>query len=262
MHRRLRRIFKLPYGDTQGLALSKVLGPSDSEQAFWDRKLKRALTTSPNRPFQDYRAMPKKKKQVERKAQKVMVIQNQPPLMQASVCGAHTFRFTNSVGSTRYSVSVQDLLGVCGSMGVITNTSVNTFCSSIKVNSVKIWVSAAAGADVSPRVDWAIALNNTPDDEKLSSVIGGYAPGVFVAKPPKKSLAGLWWNSTAAAAELFKISTPQNSIVDVSLSFRLSNEINFLNIAATTVVLGNIYYGYLDGNGSHAYTPVGLPSTF
>lgn len=203
--------------------------------------------------------MPRTKRRPERKVPSLGG--GQPPNIQASVAYGHTFRFTSS-GNTARNVNVGTLIGACGNTCVIANTSMNSWASSVKIKSIRIWSPAAAAADVSASVAWAATLNNVPDDEKLASTVGSAFTGYFRSVPPRKSLASDWWSTTAGAQILFSITAPTNSIVDVTVAVRLCNVLPLQNLGIATGVLGNVYYGYLDGAATHSFVPVGLPSTF
>jgi hypothetical protein len=66
---------------------------------------------------------------------------------------------------------------------------------------------------------------------------------------------------STAAVNLFALSCPIGSIVDLSVSFTLSNIQGALQETVASGSLGNVYYLALDGPSANTYIPLGLPTT-
>jgi len=89
------------------------------------------------------------------------------------------------------------------------------------------------------------------------------SPCSVVARPPKGTLASFYSNSQVnASLALFSITAPIGSIIDISVSFALSNiYIAVPSITITTGTLGIIYYLALDHGVADTYVPLGRTTT-
>jgi hypothetical protein len=61
---------------------------------------------------------------------------------------------------------------------------------------------------------------------------------------------------------MFELACSVGSIVDFTVSFRLSNIVGGTQNTVASAVNSGIYYLALDGPSSNKYVPVGLPTTF
>jgi len=67
---------------------------------------------------------------------------------------------------------------------------------------------------------------------------------------------------TVGAGPLFKLQNVlSKSVIDVSVTFTLSNNILGQDIGVVTGVLKTFYYLSLDGPGANVLVPVGVPTT-
>jgi hypothetical protein len=179
----------------------------------------------------------------------------------------HTFRFRNLADTTQQAFTVGNLIGACGVIGTIVNSTAASIASAVKLRRVTVWPSteAESGTDHNPEISFATGYGTTSDRSYNKSVPGGLAVSApFVARPKPDTLAALWQNSSASSSTLFTLfDIPKNSIIDVDMSFCMRNAQSGLSFSGlTTVALGTIYYMYLDGASAHTYQPVGLPNTF
>jgi hypothetical protein len=212
-------------------------------------------------------------KMVERKervrgARAVGVVQlQQPPVLQGTPTLSHTFRFVATATAVN-AVTYAGIAAIGPCVCDVANNTLIPIASSVKIRKVEVWTPAAAAGEASANVVWlANAANQfVPDGEKLRTTLGSATPGYLISRPPRKTFVADWFNPSGAPnTEFLSISCPASSIVDVTLSFRLSNELATTGRAVSTAALGSIYYMALDnavGAGTHNLVPYGLPTTF
>jgi hypothetical protein len=71
-----------------------------------------------------------------------------------------------------------------------------------------------------------------------------------------------FWQNVSISEELFKISCPTSSYIDVTLELTLwNNEGAGLNTTVALATLGDMYYMSLDGPTPHDMQPIGLNTT-
>lgn len=187
-----------------------------------------------------------------------------PPELQVSVIIGHTFRFRNSSAIVGQSVTVGQLIGICGVIGTVTNTTVASIASSVKLRHIAIWPSEDTSTAHNPEISFATNYGTTSDRSVSKSLpLGISVTGAFTARPKADTLAALWQNSSASSSTLLTLyDIPAGSVIDVSVTFVLRNSQNGLSYSVATAVLGTMYYLYLDATGTHVIQPVGLPNTF
>jgi hypothetical protein len=189
-----------------------------------------------------------------------------PPELEITPILGHTFRFRNTADVVSQSFTVGNLIGICGGIGSIVNSTVASIASSVKLRRVTIWPSteAESGTDHNPEISFVTAYGTTSDRSFNKSVPGGLTVSApLTAKPKSDTLASMWQNSSASSSTLFYIyDLPKNSVIDVDVSFCLRNAQGGLNFTVTTAVLGASYYLYLDGSSTHIFQPVALPNTY
>jgi hypothetical protein len=189
---------------------------------------------------------------------------NLPPELDASVISGHIFRFTNTSTVVSASITIGNLIGICGVVGTITNSTVASIASSIKVRHIDIWPGESTG-NHAPEISWAGGSYSTvPDKSKMRSLPEGITmTGRARYSPGKDSLARLWQNSASTSSVVFIMyDIPAGSVVDVHLTYTQRNTQAGVSYAGfTTVVLGTMYYMHLDGRSTAAFLPMGLPST-
>jgi hypothetical protein len=183
------------------------------------------------------------------------------PDLKTSTNTRRWYRFVASSGSAN-TVTVGDVLGAMGTIGIVTNTSVETMHSAMKISAVRAWTSPQSSDAVSINFSWLSPSGNAPDDEKVSSVIPFTSGlGYLSDRPPKQSFASFWWNGTASSTNLFTVSLPIGSFIDILVQGRLANEFSDLIISVATATASHTYYLALDGPTTNNLVPVGLPTT-
>lgn len=184
-----------------------------------------------------------------------------PPTIDLAPTCRHVFRFTCNAGTTGVNVRAQDLIGVCGGVCTVTNSTFRPMASSVRIHKVTVWQGLSSTGFEFASVWWATGLAQARDSEKNRTIPqGSTITGPVVFTPPPGTLAAFW--QTSASTTIFAIACAPGSVVDVDLSFTLSDSIISSTTTIATGVLGTIYYGYLDGPSNHQFMPVGLVSTF
>lgn len=179
----------------------------------------------------------------------------------SNVVLSHKYRFTSSSG-TPTTINVNSLLGAAGTMCTVANTTVSTFFESVRVGRVQIWTPPAAqGSFATCSLEWfgGTSANNL---EVSDTSISTATPAYISSRPPRLSLAAFW--QKPAALNLFQLTAPSGSIIDVDLELIMSDdETTPATTAVASGTLGIVYYLALDSaNGTHIYTPVSLVTTF
>jgi hypothetical protein len=185
-----------------------------------------------------------------------------PPSIQLTPRVKHTYRYSNTA-STVKSVTVADLFGAIGTIGIATNSSVQPWASSFKLATLHVWPASSSSSASNVVVEWAAgSVAQVPDDARDVTL----PEGITVSRglsftPPPQSLAGFWITDTDASSVMFAIQAPVGSVVDLVVHYTLSNVFVPAPIAAATVSIGTPYYLALDGASSNTYIPLGLPTT-
>jgi hypothetical protein len=240
------------------------------QNSFIKSKLNYSLNHSPNRPFQNYQ-MPRKAKQDQKEspqgARSVGVVQkDQPPSLQGTMTSTHTFRFV-ATASQNNVITFAGLAAIGPGVVDTVNSIVVPLCSTYKLRKVEVWSPAAAGGDAVSNITFTgPSQGYIPDSEKLRTVLGSATPGYVMMRPPKGSLVRFWINPiNMPNTTFFQISCPANSIVDITIVMRFSNEIGVTARPIGAGALGQIVYMALDNAaaaGSHNLVPYGLPTAF
>lgn len=186
-----------------------------------------------------------------------------PPELNATPVVGHVFRFQNTADITTVSITVGNLIGICGTIGTVTNTTVASVASSIKLRRIDCWPGISTG-EHNPEISMATNYGTTSDRSTTKTIpLGVTVSGAFSVRPKRDSLAALWQNSSTTSSTLFTIyDLPKGSVVDVHLTFCMRNSQNGVSYTVATAVIGTMYYMYLDGPSTHLFTPVALPNTF
>jgi hypothetical protein len=184
-----------------------------------------------------------------------------PPSIDNTVTCHHVFRYSNS-GASLVSASVADILGALGGVA-ITSTLFAPWASSFKIKSLRFWPSNSTSSNNTADVFWNSGTSGqVRDQEMIKSLPEGITEtGCLVFKPPSKSLSSDWLAATATpTVNVFSMQAPAGSILDLSITFTLSNTFQAGNITLTAGTGGKIYYLALDGAASNLYPPLLLPS--
>jgi hypothetical protein len=172
-------------------------------------------------------------------------------------------RFTATATAASVQVTIGQVMCAIGSICTIANSTVTSVASSIKLHKITIWpASTTAGAAQNAEVLWINVGNFSKDESKSTAVPSGTTiSDVIVDLPPKDSLACFWQASAGAASPLFSLTCPAGSIIDVDVSWTMSN--NFAAVVQAgyaAATLGTLYYSRLDGVGGK-FLPLGVPTT-
>ncbi len=184
------------------------------------------------------------------------------PRHQLSPDVRHVFRFAVGPGASVLPITVADLFGICGGICTVANSTFQPWSGSVRLHSIRVYLGSSSTGFTLCQIAWAIAASTYIPDEEWNEMQpeGMATPMALTFKPPKGSLASNWFSGNSGNVCLF--SCPAGTIVDVDVSFRLSNQFTANTISITTGTLGHVYYGYLDGASSHTIQPQGVPSTF
>jgi hypothetical protein len=178
-----------------------------------------------------------------------------PPKLLVTPHFKQTFRFVSSSASAS-NITLASLLGMCGTIGTVTNSKVAAWTASLRILKVTVWPPGGSGAsDVA--LDWANGTSDqVPDNVEDASMPSGVTVSkAFVFTPPSRSLAGFWLNNVSSAVTIFNLYYPAGAIIDVHVDIRLGVVYEPLAITVATAVVGNVYYLALDGPSSNKLVP-------
>jgi hypothetical protein len=190
-----------------------------------------------------------------------------PPVIRGNVEGSHTFRFKQtSDASSIINLYADDLAFM---MGVANTTStVRTLWESLKVQRISIWTPSRqySGTLQDPRETSLTWLGEyTPRAEVFGTVNQQTGVCNINATPPRDSSSGKWQKvGQGAASELIcKLAVPDQSIVDITVSFVFDDDVvgGITKSGYSGLVLGNLYYSAADSYiGTSKLTPMGMLS--
>jgi hypothetical protein len=230
------------------------------------KELEYALTHTPNRPFQQYMPIRKKRsmKKAGRRPVSVTGLSKQPPILEASLKMTHTFRFvaTNTFAATP--ITMGGILAAAGGIATVANTTVTPFHTCARIRKVELFANAG-GAESHLFIEWASAGLFAVDDEKIRSIVGVSNSNYVLSRPPKGSDAARPFNNATPATSLFLVTGPAAAVIDVTVDLWAANNFASISRGAATAILGTIYYMALDSvaaAGTHNFVPEGLPTTF
>jgi len=184
----------------------------------------------------------------------------QPQQIESNVRIAHRYRFVSTNGAST-AITPSSLLLASGSVGTVTNSTVVSLATAVKVNHIEMWCPPASqGSSATVSLDWIGTSVQQPNREFSDTTVSTAVPAHLHCRPPAGSLAAFW--QQASTNTLFKVVAPPGTIIDVSLSLIISDgDANQASVAVATAVIGTIYYMSLDPNATHLYTPVSLTTT-
>lgn len=180
-----------------------------------------------------------------------------PPQIKSNIIFGHRYRFT-STGAAAIPITVALLRGI-GGVVATTSTTGAPIAFSVKVRSVEIWTPPASqGALATCSLEWASGstLDSTNTVEVSDTSMSVAEPAHLRTSPPKSSLASFWQH--IGADQLFVITAPAGSVVDVSMQYVLNDdEASPTSVVLAGATVGNMYYMPLDGHGG-VMAPVSL----
>jgi hypothetical protein len=182
---------------------------------------------------------------------------HRPPQIKSNIIFGHRYRFT-STGAASIPITVALLRGVGGVVATSATTG-TPIAFSVKVRSVEIWTPPASqGASATCSLEWSSGstLDSTSTVEISDTTMSTAEPAHLRTSPPKTSLASFWQH--IGADQLFVITAPAGSVVDVSVQFiQNDNEASPTVVTLAGATTGNMYYMPLDGHGG-VMAPVSL----
>jgi len=170
-----------------------------------------------------------------------------PPYHPDTVVG-RTFRFQAAEALDYVAVSSTDLLNLMVMAKTATTTA--RLIAAIKVRHVEVW--GAMSSSLIP-VTASVEFTRTGDvgskrDLFSDTSMGSNRPAYVSAKPSSKSAAGMWASTAGTAAEIFRLSCPDNSIIDVHVTMTLFNVDDAVaGPGAAGATAGTVYYAPLSG---------------
>jgi len=187
---------------------------------------------------------------------------NRPPQLRTYPHLTHTYRFfANSTVSN--SLITSDLLfGAAGGICTVANTAVTCLFGTLRVKRVQIWAPLLSSGTNEIEILWGVQGQANMNPIRVSDVSVSTAfPAHVDTRPPPNSIAGFWQN-VSVNQDLFKISCPTSSYIDVTLDLTLwNNEGAGFNTTIALGTLGDMYYMSLDGPTPHDMQPIGLNTT-
>ncbi len=190
-----------------------------------------------------------------------------PPVLDAVIACTHTFRFSCTTGfGALQNITGGNLAGAIGGYCTTANSTVKTIASSIRVHRITIWPPQQSSPQNPPEIVWFGPITIMEKDESKERLLpaGITVSGALTETPPAKTLCADWFAvSSGASQPMFGlINIAAGAVIDVRLSWTVTNNLLGSGPAIATGVLGTYYYLYLDGSTSHQLQPVGKPTTF
>lgn len=178
-----------------------------------------------------------------------------PPFV-PTISLSHRFRFTNGTNAGSYLITRGNVLNLI-LYATSAITSVRLF-EAVRVKRVEIWSNPTAlgSAPTSVSLEW---LGVQGPSTFHSDTTMGVSPAHIVTQPPANS-SDRWWSMSGQneADNLFGLSLPADSVVDVTLELRLvETEAPTAGDVPAGAALGQLYGDYLDGLSSGKLAPVG-----
>jgi len=203
-------------------------------------------------------AQPRKNRNFKRRSlrnrranSKILSPELAPPPLHPDITYSHRFRFYCNANVVRGTISWANLSTL---YGCAATTSLLMFrTQSVRLNLVEVW-SVGSATPVSVIVDWPVLTSGSGNAASTSdtSITTNVPAHVRVTPPPLTDSAV--WHNAADTNTAFALSCPQNSLIDVSVSY---HEINDATIGATYAAVvgtpwatGSCYFMGLDG---HSY---------
>jgi len=168
----------------------------------------------------------------------------------------HKFRFVNGANNGTYTINRANLLNLILYTPTAT-TSVRLF-EAVRVLGLELWSSPTVlGSQASPlALEW---LGENGPSTLVSDTSIGVSPAHIRSHPPTRSSCE-WWSISGQqeSDDLFTLTLPVNSTVDVTLAVRIVEQDGpTAGDVPAGATVGRIYGDYLDGLTSGKLTPVG-----
>jgi len=175
-----------------------------------------------------------------------------PPPYRPDIVMGRIFRFQAASALDGVSVTDTNLLNLV--LMAKTATTSARFFTSVKVRQVEIWGAMASDlVPVTASVEFTrYGYSGSKKEIHSDTSMGSTRPAYVSARPSKDSLARMWTSTTSeTSTEVFNVSCPDNSIIDVHISFVIANgEPASSGPNPTGASTGKIYYCPLSGASS------------
>lgn len=184
-----------------------------------------------------------------------------PPEIDLTISFSHKFRFQSGANAVVNAVSYADMCNFY-QVGTGANKLQGIF-SAVRLRSVTVWPSLSSSTTDTVALEWSAAGAFFKDQLKNKTLPEGQTnTSAVVFKPPKNTVCSFWHYSTSDI--IFYITASSGSVVDVHLDCCLSGAFAPPTSVTTVgaVVVGNAYYGYMDGVSTHIWAPVVNTSQF
>ncbi len=145
-----------------------------------------------------------------------------PPQIPASFALTKTIRFScaSAVNSGVQALDFAQMIYM-----ITGTTTANSLLNAIKLNYVEIWSPATIPSTISIEFDQNNAgMSGSPSKVYTDTCVSTAIPAHLRVKPPKNSLSGFWIaGPTTSTNNIFTLVAPQNSIVDINVTFTLND---------------------------------------
>jgi hypothetical protein len=181
-------------------------------------------------------------------------------MIQPTITFSKTFRFV--AGSAVNTTITSDMMKCLLAHSTAAN-SIDLMIDSYRINNVSMKFLPAIGTSSSLTLEWEGGQYSRSIQKSDTSL--GIHPAVIQSGPPRGSGASFWFSQASATANLFKITCPSGTVIDVNLSIGLV-EGAFVTTAPTTALTSHVaYVKYLDGvvgGAAGVCVPQGYAYTF
>jgi hypothetical protein len=188
-----------------------------------------------------------------------------PPRLKTTVMVHHVYRFSNSTVDAAVAITGGMLAGAIGGICTVTNSKVRAWATSARVHKITVWPGLAS-TNESCEIYWRSPISGIQkDDVNERSLPGGVTiDRALVSRPPKGTLCADWMDlNVLGSATLWSfINLPDESVIDLEVSYTMTNVMIAQDLTVTTGVLAAAYYLPLDGPALHLLTAIGVPTTF
>lgn len=180
-----------------------------------------------------------------------------PPFVSTPVKYGRVRGLTSSALATA-GFTLQQIVSYCA--GIIPIAAVNStpkhLAASFKFKRILVWgpvATAGTPVTVELRFPGTASSDGTtmPQVTQTDSSVSFDRPAFAMLKPKKESFQGQWFTPTTVGFNLFELTCPSGSIVDIEFDYVLNEDGNPYNAAAltggATLVVGAVYHLILPG---------------
>jgi hypothetical protein len=182
-----------------------------------------------------------------------------PPQLKTAVQCRHVFRFKASSALSAVQIQahfINDLLQVAA-----TTTTSYTIIESFRIRRVEMWGPMASDlVPVTVSLEWADAVAQLDTNRAIISdtSMGSNQIAHILAVPPNKTTSSYWQGDSTNPSLI--LNGPVNTVVDLEISFTITNNLNGDNnpsaITVAGATVGQVYLGRLDGPTTGLLVPI------